>query len=60
VQHTEAKQSGHTLRTEEADYGRHYSEPPSPFQTLVKRQQFKFTSSDWREILELTLSMGRQ
>jgi hypothetical protein len=45
-----ALQSGHTLRTEEGNYGRSISE--SPFQTMAERQAFRRVSMDWHRVLE--------
>jgi superfamily II DNA helicase RecQ len=51
-----ALQSGHTLQTEETNYGRSVLE--SPFQTVAERNQFRRVSVDWHRILGFTSSCG--
>lgn len=50
-----ALQSGHTLRTEEGNYGRSMLE--SPFQTLAEREQFRRVSMDWHRVLEFASAL---
>lgn len=45
-----ALQSGHTLQTEEMNYGRSMKE--SPFQTMAERENFRRVSMDWHRVLE--------
>jgi len=48
--HARALQSGHSLQTEEGNYGRSMME--SPFQTMVEREEFRRVSMDWHRVLE--------
>jgi superfamily II DNA helicase RecQ len=45
-----ALQSGHTLQTEEMNYGRSMQE--SPFQTMAERENFRRVSMDWHRVLQ--------
>jgi superfamily II DNA helicase RecQ len=45
-----ALQSGHSLETEEGNYGRSMME--SPFQTMAEREEFRRVSMDWHRVLE--------
>jgi hypothetical protein len=45
-----ALQSGHTLQTEEMNYGRSMKE--SPLQTMAERESFRRVSMDWHRVLE--------
>ncbi|KAL5370900.1 hypothetical protein DPSP01_014611 [Paraphaeosphaeria sporulosa] len=45
-----ALQSGHTLQTEEGNYGRSMRE--SPFHTMAERAEFRRVSMDWHRVLE--------
>ncbi|UPX20280.1 uncharacterized protein EKO05_0010517 [Ascochyta rabiei] len=46
----QALQSGHSLKTEEGNYGRSMME--SPFQTMAEREEFWRVSMDWHCVLE--------
>lgn len=46
----QALQSGHSLHTEEGNYGRSVME--SPFQTMAEREAFWRVSMDWHRVLE--------
>ncbi|UPX20622.1 uncharacterized protein EKO05_0010850 [Ascochyta rabiei] len=46
----QALQSGHSLETEEGNYGRSMME--SPFQTMAEREEFWRVSMDWHYVLE--------
>ncbi|PVH91867.1 hypothetical protein DM02DRAFT_734000 [Periconia macrospinosa] len=48
--HARALQSGHSLETEEGNYGRCLME--SPFQTMAEREEFRRVSMDWHRVLE--------
>jgi superfamily II DNA helicase RecQ len=50
VRDARALQSGHSLRTEEGNYGRSMTE--SPFQTMAEREEFRRVSMDWHRVLE--------
>jgi hypothetical protein len=50
VDDARALQSGHSLQTEETNYGRSVAE--SPFQTMAERARFRRVSVDWHRILQ--------
>lgn len=50
-----ARQSGHSARTEEGNYGRSLTE--SPFQTMAERAKFRRVSTDWHRILQFVSAL---
>lgn len=57
VDETRALQSGHTLRTEETNYGRQLAE--SPRETDAERERFRRVSEEWHQLLRFPSALVR-
>jgi len=57
VDDARARQSGHTLRTEESNYGRQLTD--SPDETFLERNRFRRVSEEWHRLLRFPSAWKR-